>query len=182
MLAGPELPVGRGIMPRMEILPGEGVATAKVGESREVVEARLGPPIHPGREDKAVYETVPMLILTFADDDTVEVVEVGYTGGGGEEAYFDGVQLTYRFMEDVVADLAARGHAHEPIDVGYRFAPGFALYSMGSRSARDLDPSAPADDPREIVEGVSVAPYDYFREPSEEEFEEYFKGIEERYR
>src|SRR5690349_8194053 len=27
---------GRDIMPRMEILPGEGVATAKVGESREV--------------------------------------------------------------------------------------------------------------------------------------------------
>jgi hypothetical protein len=122
-----------------------------------------------------------MLILTYADDDTVEVVEVGYTGDGGEEVFFDGVQLTYRFMADVVADLAARGHAHEPIDVGYRFEPGFALYSMGSRTARDLDPSAAEDDEREIVEGVSVAPYDYFREPTEDELEEYFRGIEERY-
>lgn len=169
-------------MPHMEILPGEGVATAKVGESRAVIEARLGPPIHPGREDKAVYETVPMLILTYADDDTVEVVEVGYTGNGGEEVFFDGVQLTYRFMDDVVADLAARGHAPEEIDVGYRFEPGFALYSMGARTARDLDPTASADDEREIVEGVSVAPYDYFREPTDEEIEEYFRGIEERFR
>jgi hypothetical protein len=168
-------------MPRMEILPGEGVAAAKVGESREVVEARLGAPVHPGREDKAIYETVPMLILTYAEDDTVEVVEIGYTGDGGEEVFFDGVQLTYRFMADVVADLAARGYAHEPIDVGYRFEPGFALFSMGARTARDLDPSASADDEREIVEGVSVAPYDYFREPTDEEFEEYFRGIEERY-
>ncbi|WP_034217925.1 hypothetical protein [Actinoplanes subtropicus] len=165
----------------MEILPGEGVAAAKVGESREVVEARLGAPVHPGREDKAIYETVPMLILTYAEDDTVEVVEIGYTGDGGEEVFFDGVQLTYRFMADVVADLAARGYAHEPIDVGYRFEPGFALFSMGARTARDLDPSASADDEREIVEGVSVAPYDYFREPTDEEFEEYFRGIEERY-
>jgi hypothetical protein len=146
-----------------------------------VVEARLGAPVHPGREDKAVYETVPMLILTYADDDTVEVVEIGYTGDGGEEVFFDGVQLTWRFMDDVVADLAARGHAHEPIDVGYRFEPGFALYSMGGRTARDLDPSAADDDERAIVEGVSVAPYDYFREPTDEEFEEYFRGIEERY-
>jgi len=168
-------------MRRMEILPGEGVATAKVGESREVVEARLGPPIHPGREDKAVYETVPMLILTYADDDTVEVVEIGYTGDGGEEVFFDGVQLTYRFMDDVVADLAARGHAHEPIDVGYRFEPGFALYPMGARTARDLDPTASAEDEREIVEGVSVAPYEYFREPTEEEIEAYLREVEQRY-
>jgi hypothetical protein len=52
---------------------------------------------------------------------------------------------------------------------------------MGARTARDLDPSASADDEREIVEGVSVAPYDYFREPTDEEFEEYFRGIEERF-
>ena len=61
-------------------------------------------------------------------------------------------------------------------------APGFALYSMGARTARDLDPTASVDDEREIVEGVSVAPYDYFREPTDEEVEEYFRGIEERYR
>jgi hypothetical protein len=45
-------------------LPGEGVALAKVGESRDMVESRLGPPVHPGRHGRAVYETSPMLVLT----------------------------------------------------------------------------------------------------------------------
>lgn len=159
----------------MEILPGEGVANAKVGESRTVVESRVGRPVHPGRDDKAVYETTPMLVITYADDDTVEVVEVAYSGAGGEEAFFDGVQLTYRFIDDVVADLAAKGHAHESIDVGHRFAPGFAIYSMGSRHATDLDPTAPADDPRVVSEGVAIAPYDYFAEPTDDDFEQYLR-------
>jgi hypothetical protein len=162
----------------MEILPGEGVATAKIGESRPAVESRLGPPVHPGRESKAVYETTPMLVITYTEDDTVEVVEVAYSGAGGEEAFFDGVQLTFRFIDDVVADLAAKGHAHEPIDVGYRFAPGFAIYSMGSRTAADLDPEAAPDDPRAISEGVAVAPYDYFAEPTDDEFEQYLRRQE----
>jgi hypothetical protein len=162
----------------MEILPGEGVSAAKVGEHRAVVEARVGPPVHPGNLSKAVYETSPLLVITYTEDDTVEVVEVAYAGDGGEEVFFDGVQLTYRFMDDVVADLAARGHAHEPIDIGHRFAPGFAIFSMGSRHAQDLDPDAADDDEREVVEGVSVAPYEYFDEPTEEEIEAYIREQE----
>ncbi|WP_229074643.1 hypothetical protein [Actinoplanes sp. DH11] len=146
----------------MEILPGEGVALVRIGESREVVECRLGTPVHPGRLDRAIYETHPMLVLSYGDLDTVELVELAYSGDGGEEAWFDGVQLTYRFMDDVLADLAARGYRYEETGVGYRFEPGFALFSMGSRSARDLDPGAGADDQRTICEGVSVAPYEYF--------------------
>jgi hypothetical protein len=168
-------------MPRMEILPGEGVAEAKVGESREVVESRIGKPTHQGHNTKEVYEsTTPMLVLTYTEDDTVEVVEIAYSGDGGAEVFYDGVQLTWRFMDDVVDELAARGVAHEPTDIGYRFEPGFAIYSMGSRTAQDLDPSADEDDEREVVEGVSVAPYDYFREPTEEEIEAYLREMEQR--
>lgn len=159
----------------MEILPGEGVAQVRIGESREVVECKLGSPVYPGRLDRAIYQTNPMLVLTFTDIDTVEIVEVAYSGHGGEEVWFDGVQLTYRFMDDVVADLAARGHRGEPADVGYKFPAGFALFSMGSRTARDLDPAAADDDPRRIVEGVSVAPYDYFDGPDAEHVEEYIR-------
>jgi hypothetical protein len=48
---------------------------------------------------------------------------------------------------------------------------------MCSRSAQDLDTDADEDDPREICEGVSVAPYEYFGEPTEEEIEEYMRKL-----
>ncbi|MGI5185871.1 hypothetical protein ACQEVZ_57465 [Dactylosporangium sp. CA-152071] len=159
----------------MEILPGEGVALAKVGERRADVERRIGGPVHPGRSSRAVYDTSPCLVLTYTPDETVEVVEIAYSGGG-EEVFFDGVQLTFRFLDDVVADLAAKGHRYEPIDIGYRFEPGFAIFSMASMDASDLDPAADEDDPRLVCEGVSVAPYDYFRPPTDEEIEEYIRS------
>ena len=90
-----------------------------------------------------MYDTDPKLVLTYTEDDTVELVEIAYSGDGGEEVFFDGVQLTYRFIDDVVADLAVKGYRGEPSDIGYRFRPGFAIFSMGSRSAQDLDPQAP---------------------------------------
>ncbi|MBB4753053.1 hypothetical protein [Actinoplanes lobatus] len=152
----------------MEILPGEGVALVRVGETREVVEGRIGPPVHPGRGSRAVYETDPMLVITYQADDTVELVEIG---DGGEEVFFEGIQLTGRFMDDVVADLAERGLRAEPFDIGFSFAPGFAIFSMGSQTAQDIDPTASDDDERSVVEGVSVAPFEYFREPTEEEIE-----------
>jgi hypothetical protein len=157
----------------MEILPGEGVSLVKVGESRDVVESRVGPPVHPGRHSRTVYDTDPMLVITYQEDETVELVEIAY---GGEEVFFEGVQLTYRFIDDVVAELAARGHRAEPFDVGFSFEPGFAIFSMSSLPASELDPGASLDDPRRIVEGVSVAPFDYFREPTEEEIEAYIRG------
>lgn len=104
-------------------------------------------------------------------------MEIAYSGDGGEEVFFDGVQLTYRFLDDVVADLAARGYDYEPIDIGYRVGPGFAVWSMGSRWARDLDPDAAEDDPRRVCEGVSVAPYDYFRPLTTEEVEAYIRSL-----
>jgi hypothetical protein len=166
-----------GSMRLMEILPGEGVAVAKIGERRDVVEGRIGPPVHPGRDSKAVYDTNPGLVISYEKDDTVEIVEVAYSGAGGEEVFFDGVQLTYRFMDDVVADLAAKGYAHRPDDIGYVFELGFALFSMSSLWALELDPDADEEDPRQIVEGVSIAPYEYFREPTDEEIEAYISGL-----
>jgi hypothetical protein len=156
-------------MRRMEIVPGEGVAQARIGEHRDAVERRIGPPVHPGRDSRAVYDTQPQLIISYRADETVEVVEIGYDGEGGEEVYYEGVQLTYRFMDEVVAELAALGLEAEPFDIGYVFRPGFTIWSMGSRWAGDLDPDAVDDDPRRIVEGVGIAPYGYFDEPAAEE-------------
>jgi hypothetical protein len=144
----------------MEIIPGVGVALASVGEPRSVVEARIGAPHHGG--PKSVYDTSPGLILHYTADDTVELVEIAYSGDGGEEVFFDGVQLTFRFVDDVVADLTARGHACTPFDIGYLVSPGFTVWSMHSRWALDLDPEADEDDERAVCEGVSVAPYEYF--------------------
>ncbi|GIF07375.1 hypothetical protein [Actinoplanes siamensis] len=149
----------------MEILPGEGVALVKVGESRDAVEARLGPPAHPGIAARSVYHTEPTLVVDY-DGDTVELVELGCSGDGGEQATLDGVQLTYRFMDDVVAELAALGHRAEPFDIGYTFRAGFTIFSTGTRAATDLDPTASPDDPRPVVDGVGVAPAEYWLGPA----------------
>lgn len=150
----------------MEILPGEGVALVKVGETRDAVEARLGPPLHPGISARSVYDTEPLLVVDY-DGDTVELVELGYSGDGGGQATLDGVQLTFRLMDDVVAELSALGHQPEPFDIGYTFRAGFTIFSMGSRSASDIDPEAFPDDPRPVVEGVGIAPAEYWLGPAE---------------
>lgn len=146
----------------MEILPGEGVALVRVGETRGVVEARLGPPPHPGIAARSVYDTEPSLVVDYDEGDKVELVELGSSGDGGEQATLDGVQLTFRFMDDVVAELTALGHHPSRAELGYTFPAGFTIFSTGSRSASDLDPMAAPDDPREIVEGVGIAPAEFW--------------------
>nr|WP_018352657.1 hypothetical protein [Longispora albida] len=147
----------------MEIIPGVGVDMVKIGDRREVAESRLGAPVHPGRDRRAVYSSDPMLVVTYDADDIVELVEASCSGQhGGEEIFFNGVQLTCRFMDDVVADLAALGHAGTPFDIGVSFEPGFAIFSMSSLRARDLDPDASEDDARAVAEGVAIAPRAYF--------------------
>jgi hypothetical protein len=162
----------------MEIISGVGVELAKIGETRAVVEARIGAPAHPGRSRRAVYNSDPGLSITYTEADLVEHMDVFYSGkGGGQEAFFDGVQLTFRFMDEVVADLAARGHVGVPFDIGYLYEPGFVIWSMGSLWAPEVFPDVPEpEDPEEaeypdIVEGVGVAPFEYFREPTPEEVE-----------
>ncbi|MCC2315876.1 hypothetical protein [Cellulomonas xiejunii] len=145
----------------MEILPGVGVDGVSIGDAREDVAVRLGPPVHEGDGHRDVYATTPALVVDYSDDDRVEIVQVAYGGqGDGNEVFFDGVQLTYRFLDEVVADLLARGYEYTPSDIGVDFRVGFALFSMGSLDPALLDPQA-GDDERLVVEGVSVAPYEY---------------------
>ncbi|MEU6713775.1 hypothetical protein ABZ897_20060 [Nonomuraea sp. NPDC046802] len=136
----------------------------KVGDQRAEVESRIGDPVHGRPSSKDVYNTTPMLVISYTPDDRVELVEVAYSGDGGEQAFFDGVQLTYRFLDEVIADLTAKGYTSIPSDIGFTFHAGFAVWSMGSLWARDLDPDAGEDDERSIVEGVSVAPFAYWDE------------------
>lgn len=105
----------------MEIIPGVGVEAVKIGDPRGEVEQRLGPPVHAGNHTRCVHDSIdPMLVVTYGQDDLVELVEVGY--GVDDQVFFDGVQLTYRFMDDVMADLAAKGHPGTRSDIG--FDPG----------------------------------------------------------
>lgn len=124
----------------MEIIPERGVALVQLGQQRADVETRTGPPVHgPGRR-RAVYRTVPSLVIHYHPDDTVELVELGHSGRGPEtEVWFDGVQLTRRFLDEVVADLHAKGYTSTESDIGHEFHAGFAVWSMGSLSAIDLE-------------------------------------------
>jgi hypothetical protein len=157
--------------PLMEIQPGEGVAAARIGETREAVESRLGPPIHPGKASRAVYDIGRLLVISYTGDDLVELVELPHGAGRGDEAFFEGVQLTWRLLDDVVADLAAKGYRYEQDEPSsFLFEAGFVLFSRGSRTAEDLGLDAVEGASRSVCEGVSVGPYEYFvAEPTEEQ-------------
>ncbi|MEV5204076.1 hypothetical protein [Streptomyces sp. NPDC053720] len=148
----------------MEIIPGRGVGPVMIGDHRTRVEERVGPPVPgPAAGRRAVYGTTPTLVITYAPDDTVELVEIGYSGQGGEaEARFDGIRLTHRLIDDVVAELPAKGYTSTPCDIGHDFHAGFSVWSMRVLEAREVDPTAGEDDPRCVVEGVPVAPYGRF--------------------
>ena len=143
----------------MEVLPGVGVALVHIGQPRSTVEVSLGPPraVH----GRTAHYDAPVLIVDYDEDGLVELVQVPYSGVGDEATLAD-VQLTYRFMDDVLRDLTDRGYRHTSSDIGYDFEAGFALFSMSSLDARAIDPDASEDDPRGVVEGVAVAPYAYF--------------------
>lgn len=145
----------------MEVLPGIGVEFARVGDSRADVERRIGKPVHePSARD--IYATTPMLMVSYSDHDLVEAVEIG-SGNGRQQARLDGVQLTGRFLDEVMTNLRSKGYTGRPNDIGFVFDAGFSVCSMRSRSARELDPKAAVDDDRAICEGVTVAPPQYFQ-------------------
>jgi len=145
----------------MEILPGIGVELARIGELRVDVERRIGRPVHDQPSERGVYATTPMLIISYDENDVVELVEIAH-GNGRKEASIAGVRLTWRFLDDVVADLRSKGYSGRPNDIGFVFDVGFAVFSMHSHCARDLDRRAAVDDERAICEGVSIAPRSYF--------------------
>jgi hypothetical protein len=155
---------GSGIMADVEILPGEGVAVVRLGDSRRC--CRKLPWEAPRRSrERVLYGGSPMLVISYAPDDTVELVGVPYAGSSAEdEVFVDGIQLTFRLMDDVVADLVVAGHHGSPFDIGFVFGAGFAIFSMSSLCPSDLHAGQPRDpeDERAVVEGVGIAPANYF--------------------
>ncbi|PWK40088.1 hypothetical protein BC793_12027 [Actinoplanes xinjiangensis] len=166
--------------PPMEIEPGKGVAVARISETRDAVESRLGLPMHPGKQSRAVYDIGRLLVISYTNDDLVELVELPHDAGRGDEAFFDGVQLTWRLLDDVVADLAAKGYRYEQDEPSsFLFEVGFVLFSVGSRTAQDLGLDAGEGASRSVCEGVSVGPYEYFvTEPTEEQIAAWEREIE----
>jgi hypothetical protein len=145
----------------VEVLPGVGVASARIGDRRDEVIAVNGPDVSSRvvRGNRDVHAN--NLVVSYDEDDRVELVEVALGGG---QAWYQGTQLTSRLMDDVVADLTARGLDSQPNDLGHVFRMGFALFSMSSLSPYELGLSDDPDDEREVVEGVSIAPWDYFQD------------------
>ena len=144
----------------MEILPGSGVAGVRIGDTRDDVERTTGPAVHGPDGGRAVYGPPTHLVVDYAQDRTVEAVTVTY--GDGDEATYDGLQLTGRFLDDVLGDLAARGLTSTPSDVGRDFHVGLSVFSTGSASGAELGLTDDPDDERLVSEGVTVAPYASF--------------------
>ncbi|GAA2447016.1 hypothetical protein GCM10010433_55790 [Streptomyces pulveraceus] len=76
------------------------------------------------------------------------LVEIGHSGQGGEpEACYDGIRLTHRLIDDVVAGLHAKGYTGTPSDIGYDVHAGFPVWSTRVPEAREVDQTAGEDDP-----------------------------------
>src|SRR4051812_5537054 len=94
----------------MEIIPGVGVSSARIGDRREDIEGRLGSPTFGPRGRKSIYAGDPGLVVWYAAGGIAEAIEIGYEGEGGEGVFLQGVQLTGRLLDDVVAELVAKGY------------------------------------------------------------------------
>lgn len=145
----------------MKITPGLGTPSVRLGEERNVVEARLGAPtsVQPG---VAFYTDLdPDLVVRYSDAGIVELIEIPYSSPG-HQVTLRGIQLTLRPIDDVIEDLRSTGYVGRPSDVGFDFSEGFAIWSMGSLAFADIDASASDEDERLVVEGVSVGAPAYF--------------------
>jgi len=148
----------------MEIIPGIGIPGASIGDRRAAVESRLGTP-NPNEDVRAFYfDREPNFSIHYAADNTVELVEV-FHAQGHDEAFLNDMQLTFRLMDDVKADLERAGFIGRPVHIGLEYDSGFTLWSMGSLSPSALQPGSAYDpeDTRAVVEGVGVAPVSYWR-------------------
>jgi hypothetical protein len=146
----------------MEIRPGISVDLVRLGETRAEVEARIGQP-DSERNGRTFYnQLTPALVVEYGHTQVVALVEIPYAGIPGHEVTLSGIQLTYRPIDEVHSDLFAAGFSSRASDIGFDFADGFAIWSMGSLWLPDLDPSVGPDDERQVVEGVSVGAPPYF--------------------
>ena len=151
----------------MEIIPGKGLPLVRIGARRADVVAAVGPPVTDGRV-AWYHEAQPPFAVHYDGDDVVEYVEVANGGGRGEEVELDGIRLTSRLLDDVLADLAAAGYEGRAVDIGWEYDAGFCVFSMSSLTLAEVDPSEPEDpeDERLVAEGVGIAPVEYWRSTS----------------
>jgi hypothetical protein len=152
--------------PSGEVLPGIGTAMAQVGQTLEQIEAVAGPPSVTDGPRGLWNEHTPAFVVHTDADGIAELVEIAHGESGEPQATLHGIQLTFRLMDDVVADLERAGFHGVAADIGWEYDEGFYVWSMASHTANDLDPGGTADpdDERLVVEGVSVAPISYWRE------------------
>lgn len=139
----------------MEILPGRGVQNIELGTERVIVAQHLGAPTSVQGDSDFYADPDPGIVLRYSEQDRLELIELPYSGTG-HEVTLKGIQLTHRLMDDVVEDLRGQGFIGRSSDIGVDFPEGFAIWSMGSLSAMDVDPTASHDDERPVVEGVSI--------------------------
>ena len=147
----------------MEITPGVGIPGVSIGDTRAAVESSLGTPA-PSEEHRAFYfDREPNFSVHYSADGTVELVEVFHAEGRNEVSLGE-IQLTYRLMDDVQADLERAGLVGRPVDIGLEYDEGFTLWSMSSLTPSDVAPGTEydADDERHVVEGVGIAPVSYW--------------------
>lgn len=146
----------------MQITPAVGIPGVSIGDERAAVEESLGAPSSRDEGRAFYFDIEPGVSIHYDADQRVELIEVSHSEGRAE-VFLDDVQLTYRLMDDVVADLARKGYAGKPVDIGHQYDAGFCVFSMASRSPSELtggeyDP----EDERLVVEGVSIAPVSYW--------------------
>src|SRR5690349_2867329 len=102
----------------VEVQPGRGVPLVALGAARSAVESELG---HPSstRGGRSFYDELdPALVVGYGTGETVELIEIAYSGTPDSEVTLRGIQLTYRPMDDVLADLRAAGYVGRPSDIG----------------------------------------------------------------
>lgn len=139
----------------MEIVPGRGVRNINLGMQRADIIELLGTPTST-QDDSAFYgDPDPGMVLRFSADGRLELIELPYSGNGAEVT-LNGIQLTFRVIDDVLEQLREAGFVGRTSDIGTDFPEGFAIWSMGSLTPHDVDPTASDDDERQIVEGVSI--------------------------
>ena len=150
----------------MDILPGQGLPVARVGQTQAEIEASVGSPSVAEAGRAFWNDHAPAFSVHFDAEGGAELVEVFHGELGEEQATLGDVQLTYRLMDDVAADLDRAGYTGRRVDIGWEYDAGFVLWSSGSRNPSDLEPGAPFDpeDQRLVVEGIGIAPIAYWHE------------------
>lgn len=146
----------------MEIIPGQGIPQVPLGADRQAVHAALGTPSVVSGQEEHHNELDPAVVVHYDHGGTVQTLEIPYSGTPGNEVTLDGIQLTFRPLPQVIADLASAGFVGMESDIGMDYPDGFSIWSMGSLMIEDIDQPGDAGPDDEVVEGVSIAAAGYF--------------------